>query len=139
MKQTFEPDLNFIRSHLPMEFQSQPIACFSNLWIDGRTVLHEGERGGPDIVVYQAENREDLLLWQLEQVCHFLKEPVPAETKTWRYQRDRTENGHWVYIEHCQYEYNAIEDPRLAGFESFLRILRHCDVPEERWELAVQK
>ena len=64
-----KPDEKWIRAHLPKELSAQPIDCFSGEYLDGLTVMHEGERGGDDVVVYRAKDEEDLRWWQLEQVC----------------------------------------------------------------------
>lgn len=130
-----EIDEKWIRAHLPKEIENEPIDYFSGEYLDGLNVMHEGERGGPDIVVYQAKDEEDLRWWQLEKICLFAGES--DHSKTWRWYRDHAENGHWIYVEHRHYDYNAIEDPRLAGFERFLRNLRY-GFPRDRWEKKVQ-
>ena len=53
------------------------------------------------------------------------------------YHRHHAEEGKWLYTEHRNYDYNAIEDPRLYGFECFLRLLRY-GFPPDRWERKVQ-
>ena len=58
--------------------------------------------------------------------------------KTWRYTRHHAENGRWYYTEHRHYDYNAIEDYRLHGFECLLRNLRP-GMPDDRWEQQVQR
>lgn len=131
-------DEAWIRAHLPAESADQPIDCFSGAYLDGLTVMQEGERGGDDVVVYRATDEEDLRWWQLEQVCRFLKEKDPPPRKTWRYLRERAENGRWLYRERRHYDYNAIEDPRLYGFECVLRNLRF-GFPPDRWEAKVRE
>ncbi|MBR4461692.1 MAG: hypothetical protein IKS51_03830 [Erysipelotrichaceae bacterium] len=138
MKRQLIIDDSFIRSHLPEKLRNQPIGFFHGFYLDGLTILHEGERGGKDIIIYQAEDEEDLLYWELEEVCYGLKEKEPFPRKTWRYYRDHAENGQWFYIEHRHYDYNAIEDSRLSGFESFLRLLKY-GFPQDRWEKKVEK
>ena len=133
-----KPDEKWIRAHLPKELEDQPIDCFSGEYLDGLTVMREGERGGDDFVVYRAKDEEDLRWWQLEQVCRFIHEPSPPARKTWRYYRDRAEDGKWLYTECRNYDYNTIEDSRLYGFECFLRIL-HYGFPRDRWERKVQE
>lgn len=118
-------DEKWIRSHLPQELAGQPIDFFRCEYLDGLTVMREGERGGDDVVVYRAKDEEDLKYWQLEKVCRFIKEPDPPARKTWRYYRHHAEDGKWFYTEHRNYDYNAIEDSRLYGFECFLRILHY--------------
>ncbi len=131
-------DEKWIRAHLPKALSDQPIDFFHCEYLDGLTVMQEGERGGDDVVVYRAKDEEDLKYWQLEHVCRFIHEPDPPAHKTWRYYRDHAENGHWLYIERRHYDYNAIEDPRLYGFECFLRNLKY-GFPANRWEKKVQE
>ena len=126
----------WLRAHLPPECREEPIDVFACEYLDGLTVMQEGERGGPDAVVYEAKDEEDLRWWQLEQVCRFAGKA--DHSKVWRWVRDHAENGQWRYIEHRHYDYNAIEDPRLSGFESFLRNL-HYGFPPERWEEKVRE
>ena len=66
-------DEKWIRERLPEEIRNEPIDFFSCDYLDGLTVMQEGERGGDDVVVYQAKTEEDLKYWQLEQVCRFIK------------------------------------------------------------------
>lgn len=127
---------NWIREHLPNELANEPIDSFRGEYLDGLTVMQEGERGGDDVVVFQADSEEELRYWQLETVCRFIKEKNPPERKIWRYYREYAENGQWFYTERRKYDYNAIEDSRLRGFESFLRILKF-GFPKERWEEKV--
>ena len=68
---------NWIREHLPNELANEPIDCFRGEYLDGLTVMHEGERGGDDVVVFQADSEEELRYWQLETVCRFIKEKNP--------------------------------------------------------------
>lgn len=131
-------DEKWIRAHLPKEVANQPIDFFSHEYLDGLTVMHEGERGKEDVVVYRAKDEEDLHWWWLERVCHFVHEPNAPEKKIWRYYRDHTKENKWLYIEHKNYDYNAIEDNRLYGFESFLRIA-HYAFPFDIWEKRVQE
>ena len=133
-----KPDEKWIRAHLPKELENQPIDCFSGAYLDGLTVMHEGERGGDDVVVYRAKNEEDLRWWQLEEICRYIDEPNPPARKSWRYYRHHAENGKWLYTERRSYDYNAIEDSRLYGFERFLRVL-HYGFPPDRWERKVQE
>ena len=74
--------------------------------------------------------------WQLETICHFVGKA--DKTRTWRWYRDHAENGHWLYIERKHCDYNVIEDPRLPGFENFLRNLKYGFLAEER-EKRVQR
>ena len=131
-------DEKWIRQHLPEELSDQPIDFFSASYLDGLTVMHEGERGGDDIVVYRAKDEDDLRWWQLEHICRFIKSTEHPPVRRWRYIRDHAENGRWFYVERRQYDYNAIEDPRLYGFESFLRVL-HYGYPPDRWEKKVRE
>ena len=129
---------SWIREHLPKELANEPIDFFGSEYLDGLTVMQEGERGGDDVVVFRADNEEELRYWQLETVCRFIKEKNPPKRKIWRYYREYAENGQWFYSERKKYDYNAIEDPRLHGFESFLRVLKF-GFPKERWEEKVKE
>ena len=128
-------DEKWIRAHLPEECSDEPIDFFSGYYLDGLTVMAEGERGGQDTVVYRAESEEELRWWQLETVCKFVGKA--DNERTWRYTRAFAKDGCWYYIEHRNYDYNAIEDSRLPGFERFLRNLRF-GFPPERWESKVR-
>ena len=130
-------DEAWLRAHLPPEGRDAPIDCFSGEYLDGLTVMAEGERGGPDTVVYRAKDDEDLRWWQLEQICRFLPEKGQKK-KTWRWYRHHAEGGQWRYVELRHYDYNAIEDTRLYGFECFLRNLKY-GFPPERWEEKVRE
>jgi hypothetical protein len=128
---------DWIRAHLPGDLPDQDIDFFNGYYLDGLTVMAEGERGGPDTVVYEAKDEEDLCYWQLKVVCKYVEDGKPREKKTWRYYRDHAENGRWLYVEHRHYDYNAIDDPRLYGFEHYLRNLK-AGFPPGRWEEEVQ-
>ena len=129
-------DEKWIRAHLPADCANEPIDVFGGCYLDGLTVMAEGERGGADTVVYRAESEEDLRFWQLENICRFVGKA--ENVKTWRYYRTYAENGQWFYIEHRRYDYNAIDDARLYGFESALSVMKHA-FPPERFEAQVQK
>ena len=128
-------DEAWLRAHLPEDCRDEPIDVFACDYLDGLTVMQEGERGGPDTVVCRAKDAEDLRWWQLEQICRFVGRA--DRSRTWRYYRDHAENGRWYYVEHRHYDYNAIEDPRLPGFERCLRNMAF-GFPRDRWEEAVQ-
>ena len=134
-----ELDETWIRAHLPPESADARIDCFSEMYLDGLTVMAEGERGGPDTVVYRAKDEADLRWWQLEQICRFLPEKDPPEQKTWRWARAFAKNDRWYYTERRHYDYNAIEDARLHGFECFLRNLKAAGFPPARWEEKVRE
>ena len=129
-------DEKWIRAHLPEDCAADEIDVFSGYYVDGLTVMSEGERGGPDKVVYQAQSEVDLKYWQLEAICRFVGKA--DHSKTWRYCREHAENGKWLYIERRHYDYNAIEDPRLPGFERYLRNLKY-GFPPDRWEAQVKE
>ena len=129
-------DEEWLRAHLPEDCRNEPIKCFGGEYLDGLTVMAEGERGGPDTVVYRAKDEEDLRWWQLEQICGFIG--ATDETRVWRYERLYAKNGKWMYREHRAYDYNAIEDFRLPGFERTLRNMR-AHFPRERWEKKVRE
>lgn len=137
MSHVIEKYEDWIRAHLPKGYENVPIDCFRECYLDGLTIMQFGERGGPDMVYYKAENEEDLRWYLLESVCEFLPAKNPPEKKTWRFYRDRAENGLWYYVEHRHYDYNAIDDPRLRGFEIDLRLLKEV-LPPDRWEQRVQ-
>ena len=123
-----ELDEKWIRAHLPEEIRNEDIQLFSGLYLDGLNVMSEGERGGPDEIIYEAKDEEDLKWWQLDYLCYFLG--TGDHSKTWRWYRDHAENGQWYYIEHRHYDYNAIEDARLPGFEKYLSNLNYA-FPED--------
>ena len=127
----------WLRAHLPEELRSENIDFFGSYYLNGLTVMTEGERGGPDTVVFDAKNEDELRYFMLETVCTFVKEVRPRENKTWRYYRDHAEDGKWFYVERRRYDYNAIEDPRLWGFECFLRNAKY-GLPADRWEKLVR-
>ena len=62
----------------------------------------------------------------------------PPARKVWRWYRDHAEQGRWRYVEHRRYDYNAIDDARLYGFESALSVMKHA-FPPERFEAQVHK
>ncbi len=127
----------WIKAHLPEEYANDPIREFNGYYLNGLTVMGEGERGGPDIEVFRAENEEELRWWVLKRICYFLDEKTPRKKKVWRYYRDYAKDGLWYYVEHRHYDYNAIEDSRLQGFEEYLRVLKY-GFPPDRWEEEVQ-
>ncbi len=129
-------DEKWLRDHLPPECREESLDVFSCEYLDGLTVMQEGERGGPDTVVYEARDEEDLRWWQLEQICRFIGKA--DRSAVWRWERHHARDGRWYYIEHRQYDYNAIEDARLPGFERFLRNL-HYGFPPEHWEKKVRE
>lgn len=131
-------DEKWIRGHLPEECADENIDVFSGYYLEGLTVMQEGERGGDDVVAFRAETEEGLKYWQLEQVCRFIKVKNPPAKKRWRYYRDHAENGQWYYIEHLNYDYNAIDDARLYGFECLLKTM-HYGFPPEIWESKVRE
>ena len=129
-------DKEWTRAHLPEDCRDEPLDVFGRYYLDGLIVTSEGERGGPDAVVYRAKNEEDLRYWQLEEICRFVG--TVDHSKTWRYYRDHVENGKWFYVERRHFDYDAIEDPRLPGFERFLRNLKY-GFPQDRWEAKVKE
>ena len=137
MSNTIDNYEDWIRAHLPKGYEDEPIDCFEDCYLDGLTIVQFGERGGPGTVYYKAENEEDLRWYLLEMVCEFLPVDDSPEEKTWRFYRDHAENGLWYYVEHRHYDYNAIEDSRLEGFETDLRLLKEV-LPPDRWEQRVQ-
>ncbi len=128
-----ELDEKWIRDHLPEDCKDEPIDLFSGLYLDGLKVMSEGERGDPDTVRYEAKDEEDLKWWQLNVICGFVGKA--DKSKTWRWYRDFAGHG---FIEHRHYDYDAIEDARLPGFERYLRNLKHA-FPEEYFRKQVEK
>lgn len=129
-------DEKWIRAHLPEDCRNEQIDKFSGLYLDGLTVMSEGERGNPDEICYDAKNQEDLNWWQLDKICSFIGKT--DKSKTWRWYRDHVENGQWYYIEHKNYNYNAIEDSRLPSFERHLRNLKYA-FPEDYFKKKVEE
>lgn len=128
-------DEKWIREHLPEDCRAERIDWFSGFYLDGLTVMSEGERG-PDRICYEARDEDDLKWWQLDVICRFIGKS--DKSKTWRWNRDHAENGQWYYIEHKNYDYNAIEDSRLPGFERYLRNLKHA-FPEDYFRKKVEE
>lgn len=129
-------DEKWIREHLPKDCADENIDVFSGYYLDGLTVMSQGERGGSDKVIYVAKDEQDLRYWQFENICHFVGKTNAS--KVWRYYRHHAENDKWFYTERKHYDYNAIEDSRLPGFENYLRNLK-CGFPPERWEQKVRE
>ena len=128
-------DEKWIRAHLPVELKHESLDHFADEYLDGLTVMANGERVGADGVVYSAKDEDDLRWWQLEVICSFIGNP--DYSKVWRWYRHHVENGHWTYTERRHYDYNAIEDSRLPGFECRLRNMKY-GFPPDRWEERVQ-
>ncbi len=123
-----ELDGKWIREHLPEDCREEPIDWFSGYYLDGLKVMSEGERGAPDTVRYEAKDQENLRMWQLNIICRYVGKTDTS--KTWRWYRHHAKDGKWYHIEHRSYDYDAIEDSRLPGFERYLRNLKHA-FPEE--------
>ena len=131
-----ELDEKWMREHLPEDCRNERIDVFSGYHLDGLKVMSEGERGAPDTVIFEARDEEDLRWWQLEQICRFAGKA--GRPGIWRWYRHHAENGRWLYVERRHYDYDAIEDARLPGFERFLRNLRF-GFPRDRWEEKVRE
>ena len=131
-------DEKWIRAHLPEDCKNEPIDWFGGLYLDGLKVMSEGERGDPDKVRYEAKDEEDLKWWQLNVICRFVGKA--DKSKTWRWYRDyaNSEIGRFCYIEHRHYDYDAIEDARLPGFERYLRNLKYA-FPEDFFRKKVEE
>ena len=67
-------DEKWIRDHLPPELKNESLDLFAEEYLDGLTVMAKGERGCPDVVVFKANNDEDLRWWQLEVICSLIGE-----------------------------------------------------------------
>ena len=131
-----ELDEKWIRAHLPEDCRDEDIDVFSGFYLDGLKVMSYGERGNPDRIIYEAKDQEDLKWWQLDTICHYVGKT--GKTKTWRWYRDHAENGQWYYVEHRHYDYNAIEDYRLPGFERYLRNVKYA-FPSVYFEKMAEK
>ena len=133
-----ELDEKWIRAHLPEDCRNEPINWFGGLYLDGLKVMSEGERGDPDKVRYEAKDEEDLKWWQLNVICGFVGKA--DKSKTWRWYRDYANSkiGQFCYIEHRHYDYDAIEDARLPGFERYLRNLKYS-FPEDFFRKKVEE
>ena len=129
-------DEKWIREHLPEDCRNESLDCFGGLYLDGLKVMSEGERGDPDTVRYVAKDEEDLKWWQLNVICNFVGKA--DKSRAWRWYRDHAENGQWYYIEHRHYDYDAIEDARLPGFERYLRNIKYA-FPEEFFRKKVKE
>lgn len=129
-------DEKWIRAHLPKECRDEPIDVFSGLYMDGLKVMSYGERGNPDEIYYEAKDEEDLHWWQLDTICYFVGKD--DKSKIWRWYRDHVENDQWYYIEHRNYDYNAIDDARLPRFERYLRNLKYA-FPSDYFKKKVEK
>ena len=132
----------FIRSHLPEELANRPLDMFDYYFMDGLNVMTEGERGAPDEIIYKAKSEEDLMLWQFGRACELIGswpsfEKRMGYPKTWRYYRHHAEKNRWLYTEYKKYDYNAIEDSRLEGFEKYLALTK-LGFPKDRWENEVK-
>lgn len=138
-------DREWIISHLPKDIQPEVLEerlMFRGLYVDDDLkVWSEGERGGPDSMLYQATDEADLRFWTFGEVCSSigmmmeLRNREQEELK-WRYVRDHVENHHWMYRENKDYQYNAIYDSRMVWFEMELQLLKPV-IPQEQWEKKV--
>ena len=133
-----ELDEKWIRAHLPEDCKNEPIDWFGGLYLDGLKVMSEGERGDPDKIHYEAKDEEDLKWWQLNVICGFVGKA--DKSRTWRWYRDYANSkiGQFCYIEHRHYDYDAIEDARLPGFERYLRNLKYA-FPEDFFRKKVEE
>ena len=73
---------DWIRAHLPKDLPDQEIDCFAGYYLDGLNVMAEGERGGPDTLVYAAQDKEDLRFIEIsdskEHDGDHVEEPRPG-------------------------------------------------------------
>jgi len=121
----------WIKKHLPKDIPSDIInncvnLCGYDIW--GLTIYCEDDRG-PEKAVFTARNQEELRIWAFKQVAADIAQRMelrsrPNDNLRWRYVRDHAENGRWLYIEHSRYQYNTIDDSRLAWFETYLRLVK---------------
>ena len=61
-------DEKWIRAHLPVDCADEPLDVFSGYYLDGLTVMAEGERGRPDTVVKRncvtGSWKTSVILWE---------------------------------------------------------------------------
>lgn len=86
-------DEKWIRTHLPPDCADESIDIFSGYYLDGLTVMSEGERGGSDTAVYRAKSEDDLRYWQLENICHFVEKPITQKSGGTIENTQKKENG----------------------------------------------
>ena len=115
---------------------------FDSYYLDGLKIVCIGDRGDQS-VVYTAKDYDDVRYWIFEHVCSNVclqleLKKRKANSPKWRYCGTRADNGRWMYIEHKDYRYDAIEDTRLAWFEMYLRLLKD-NIPDDRWEKNVKE
>lgn len=128
----------WIRKHLPKDLPSDVIAGnlhLSGYYVKDKYVFREGERGS-DTIEYAARSDEDLQLWLFKNVALSIASDMELRLRSgnalkWRYIRDHAENGRYLYIERSKYQYNAIEDTRLAMFETYLRLVKAVMTPDQ--------
>ena len=142
MKKPVVIDREWIISHLPKDIPTEVVddsIRFGELYVDENLIVwSEGERGGPDDILYQATDEVDLRFWTFGEVCSSIASEMELrnrkqEEMSWRYVRDHVEGEHWVYRENKNFRYNAIHDFRKSWFEKELQLLKPV-VPNEQWE-----
>ena len=134
----------WIREHLPEDITDEDIddlLDFRNYYVDGLKILCNGDRN-IFYEEYEAKDEEDLRFWAFKKCCEEIGEAEEMyargkNARKWRYSMDHVENGRWMYRERKKYQYNAIEDTRLASFETYLALAKN-GLPEELWEKEVK-
>lgn len=140
----YERYTRWIRSRLPKDIPEEVIGSIdlrSGGYISGRQFWAYGERG-PDRLLYEAADEEDLQLWLFGQAAREIAQKMElrsraSEEKKWRYVQDHADQGVWFYRENRRYRYNAICDTRKYWMETELRIL-YPVFPKDRWMQQVE-
>lgn len=105
-------------------------------------VMEHDDRGS-DLTVYSAKDENDLLLWQFKDYCNRIANKLEVKNREnnslkFRYIYDHVKDGEWYFIEHKNFEYNAIEDTRVIWFEEYLRLISSV-VSKEEWNGEVSE
>lgn len=140
----YERYTRWIRARLPKDIPEEVIGSIdlrSGGYISGWQFWAYGERG-PDRLLYEAADEEDLQLWLFGQAAREIAQKMElrsraAEEKKWRYVQDHADQGVWFYRENRRYRYNAICDTRKYWMETELRIL-YPVFPKDRWMQQVE-
>lgn len=94
------------------------------------------EDRGPAKAVFTASDEDELKRWLYDKVSRNIAYNVELynrknEEKRWRYVRKGVEEGHWMYRENTDYDYNAIHDTRKYWMEYHLFLLKRVLTEEE--------
>lgn len=121
----------WIKQHLPKDIPADILSntfCYRGFYISGLDVYTEGDRG-PDKIQHSFHSYDDLRIWVFKEAANYIAQQLELRSRhtdelKWRYVQDHAENGKWMYIEHCHYQFNAIHDFRLAWFETYLQLVK---------------